>query len=304
MCIRRWIAGVGFLAALAAGPAFADDTPLSVILGKRTPALLNTLNLVAEGAGFYKEERLRVTTTLIDDPIQALKICARGEGDICPTAIEPMVSRYDEGVRMRMFLASSSKFAVVTAVAEDSPIKSLADLKGKSIGVHSIDGSAGVFTTQSALAAAGLTPADVTMVGVGMNQQAMDAFAAGKVAAVGLPLYEIIPFMVAGTKLRIFRHPLVGDVPNQGFAAAPSVIAAKPDALGHFSRAMVKASLLIRYNPKVAARYMLAAAGKPFTDGDVERNAAELNVWEDDLPAADAHSRQIGAISQSGMQKY
>ena len=92
MSIWRWmrIAGLGFLAALVASPAFADDTPLSVVLGKRTPALLNTLNLVAEGAGFYKEERLQVTTTLIDDPIQALKICARGEGDICPTAIEPM----------------------------------------------------------------------------------------------------------------------------------------------------------------------------------------------------------------------
>ena len=54
MSIWRWmrIAGLGFLAALVASPAFADDTPLSVVLGKRTPALLNTLNLVAEGAGF------------------------------------------------------------------------------------------------------------------------------------------------------------------------------------------------------------------------------------------------------------
>ena len=67
---------------------------------------------------------------------------------------------------------------------------------------------------------------------------------------------------------------------------------------------MVKAALLIRYNPKAAARYMLTAQGKPFGEGDVERNAAELTAWEEDLPAANPHSRQIGAISQNGVQKY
>ena len=55
----------------------------------------------------------------------------------------------------------------------------------------------------------------------------------------------MLPFMVAGTKLRIFRHPTM-EVPNSGYAAAPSVIAAKGDALKHFSRAIVKAALLVQ----------------------------------------------------------
>ena len=46
----------GAIAALlmASRPALADDT-LTLILGAKTPALMNTLNLVAEGAGFYKD---------------------------------------------------------------------------------------------------------------------------------------------------------------------------------------------------------------------------------------------------------
>jgi ABC-type nitrate/sulfonate/bicarbonate transport system substrate-binding protein len=93
-------------------------------------------------------------------------------------------------------------------------------------------------------------------------------------------------------------------VPNSGYAAAPSVMAAKADALQHFSRAIVKASLLVRYNPAVAARALLTADGKPFGDADLRRKTAELTAWEDDLPAADPDNKRIGAIPITGMQAY
>lgn len=291
------------LLALAAGPALAAES-LTVVLGVTTPPLMNTLNLIAEGAGFYKEEGLRVTTRLVPEAVQALKICASGEADVCPTAVEPVVDHYDEGVRVRMFLSRASKYGNVIAVTEESPIKTWADLKGATIGVHTVKGSASVFTAQSALTAAGLRRGDYSMATIGMDKDAMAAITAGKVQAAGLPMYEFIPFMVKGMKLRIFRHPVLADVPNAGYAAAPSVIAARPDALGHFSRAIVKASLLVRYNPKAAARAMLTAQGKPFTDADLQRITAELTAWEDELPAADPGSRRIGAIPQDGIQRY
>ena len=177
-------------------------------------------------------------------------------------------------------------------------------LKGKAIGVHLATGAAGVFPTQSALAAAGVAPGETTMVTVGMNQQAMDALASGKVAALGLPMYEMVPFIAAGAKLRILRHPILGYVANGGYASTPSVIAAKSDALGRFSRAIVKASLLIRYNPSAAARALLVADGKPFTDEDLRKKTADLTAWEDDLPASDPTSRRIGGFSIAGMQRY
>jgi len=132
----------------------------------------------------------------------------------------------------------------------------------------------------------------------------MGALASGKVSAAALPYYELIPFMVAGLKLRILRHPTLGDTPNAGYAAAPSVLAVKRDAVKRFSRAIVKASLLIRYNPATAARDLLTADGKPFTDADVQRKTAELTAWEDDLPVADPINLRIGAMSMSGMQRY
>jgi NitT/TauT family transport system substrate-binding protein len=205
---------------------------------------------------------------------------------------------------MKMFLTRASKFGYVIAVLQDSPIKTLADLKGKTIGVHTLTGSSPVLTTQSALATVGLTPADYTLVGIGMEDSAANALGSGKVAAAALPLYELIPYIVGGMKLRIFHHPTLGNSANAGYLASPSVLAAKHAAVGRFSRAIVKASLLVHYHPDAAARAMLTAVGAPFTAEDVQRRTAELNAWQDDLPAANPQSRRIGAPSLPGMQRY
>ncbi|MGD1070507.1 MAG: ABC transporter substrate-binding protein [Bryobacteraceae bacterium] len=306
----RWLRNAGFgvcaILLLAHRPALAEneESALSVVKDGKTPPLMNALNLIAEGAGFYKEEHLRVATVASDGPVDARRICSSGEGDICPVGMEPLVAPSPTGVQLKMFLARISKFGYVIGVPEDSPIRTPADLKGKKIGVHSATGTSATFATESELSASGLKPADYELVTAGLNEQALDALASGKVAALGLPYYEMLPFIVAGAKLRIFRHPTLGDVPNSGYAAAPSVIAAKEDALEHFSRAIVKASLLVRYNPAAAARALLTADGKPFGDADLRRKTAELTAWEDDLPAADPANRRIGAISMTGTQAY
>jgi NitT/TauT family transport system substrate-binding protein len=288
---------------LTCHPALAEDT-LSVVKDGKTPPLMNALNLIAEGAGFYKEEGLKVNTVASDGPADARRICSSGRGDICPLGIEPLVAPPVDGVRMKMFLARMSKFGYVIGVPEASAIRTPADLKGKKIGVHSITGTSALFATQSTLSAAGLAPTDYELVTIGMNDQALEALTAGNVDAAALPLYEMLPFMVGGLKLRIFRHPTLGNVPNSGYAAAPSIIAAKADELKHFSRAIVKAALLIRYDPAVAARALLAAGGKPYGDADVRTKTAELTAWEDDLPAADPGNPRIGAISLTGTAAY
>ena len=40
-----------------------------------------------------------------------------------------------------------------------------------------------------------------------MEDSAIDMLTSGKVQAAALPLYELIPYMVGGLKLRIFHHP-------------------------------------------------------------------------------------------------
>jgi hypothetical protein len=49
---------------------------------------------------------------------------------------------------------------------------------------------------------------------------------------------------------------------------------------------------------------MLTARGDAFTEDDVKTVAAELAVWDPDLPAGDPASRTIGALSLTGLQPY
>ncbi len=287
---------------LAQGSARADDA-LKLVLGQ-TPELMNTLNLTAQGAGFYEAEHLKVTLTPVKGSVEARAICLAGQFDICPIGIEPLITDYDKGLQMRMFLSRAAKFTYVYAVLDDSPIQSLADFKGKKIGVHSSDGSTATVATQSGLSVAGVQPADYALVTIGKDDDAMDALVSGRVDAAALPYYEFIPYILAGRKLRIFQHPALKDVANSGYAASPAVLAANADAIKRFSRAIVKADLLIRYNPKAAAHAILIALGKPFNDATLDRKVAELNAWQDYLPAGNPEGDRIGAISQSGIQSY
>ena len=221
---------------LAYGSARAEDT-LSLVLG-RTPELMNTLNQVAQGAGFYKDEQLKVTETRVKSSLEAQTACSAGQFDICPIGIEPLITNYGRGTRLQMFLTRAAKFTYVYAVLDDSPITSLADFKGKTIGVHSSDGASATAATQSGLEVAGVKASEYRLVTVGKDGDAIEALVSGKVDAAALPYYEFIPFIVAGRKLRIFPHPALQNVTNSGYASAPRVLAAKGPEVQRFSRAM------------------------------------------------------------------
>jgi NitT/TauT family transport system substrate-binding protein len=281
----------------APAPALADDT-LTVVLGTGLPPLMDTLDLVAQGAGFYKDEHLTIVKTIVPGAAEALKACADNTADICPIGIERMFTGYEIGQHAQLFLAWASRYTYVLAVLDDSPIKTLTDFKGASIGVHELGPqSTGQATVTSMLANAGLQNGDYTFVPIGFNN--LDALTSKRVAGAGFPYYEMIPFQVAGAKLRIFENPILKDTPSGGYGASPATIQTKGDALRRFARAIVRASLLVRLNPAGSARLMLQANGKPFTDADVQLYTRELTYWESSLPAADPSNKRIGYLPEA-----
>jgi ABC-type nitrate/sulfonate/bicarbonate transport system substrate-binding protein len=305
-CAVRVAAGIALaILCLAPRPAGADDT-LSVVLGTGLPPLMDTLDLVAQGAGLYHDEHLTVTKMLVGGGADALNACANDTADICPMSIESLFTGYEHGIRAQLFLTWASRYTYVLAVLDESPIRTLAGFKGATIGVHTIGTIplSGEVAVDSMLGTAGLTPADFSLLAIGFNDQALQALRSGRVAAAAFPFYELIPFQVAGTKLRIFENPILADTPSGGYAASPATIAAKGDALRRFARAIVKAALLVRLNPAGSARLMLQAHGEPFTDGDVQRYTRELTLWEDSLPARDPANPAIGAIPLAGEDAY
>jgi NitT/TauT family transport system substrate-binding protein len=278
---------------------------LSIVLGKPQLSLMDTLYLTAEGAGFFAAERLRVNTVRVGGAAEATEVCSSGAGDLCPMGVEVLLTGYERGIRLQLFLARERRFTYVLCVPEESPVRSIADLKGGAIGVHILGpGGAGQVAIDSMMAAAGLHSGDYTFVPIGYEQAAWQAVTAGRVAAAAFPSYDHIPLRAGGTAMRILTHPTLANVVNGGYAASPATIAAKSDALARFSRAIVKSALLIHYNPQAAARFVYEAYGAPFGEREVQHKTRELLLWQDTLPAADPAYPRIGEVSAAGLQPY
>jgi NitT/TauT family transport system substrate-binding protein len=293
------------LAALftAPKPAAADDS-LTLIAGAQQTAFFEILEYVAEDAGFFKEEHLNVDVQFAGNPGSAAQLVASGKGDICSISTEPIIQGYDKGLRLQAFFSRDPQYLWVLAVLADSPIRTLADFKGTTLGEYS-PGSPAEISTNAMLQGAGLKKSDVNYLVIGGGAQAITALTDKKVAGAAFPYPELAIYEAnAGQKYRFFWNPILKDIGDVGFAARPDTIQTKTDALKRFSRALAESAILIRENPQVAARYFLQGAGIKPTD-EARRNEINLlNISQDQLPGTNPASKQIGLMSSLGMGVY
>jgi NitT/TauT family transport system substrate-binding protein len=253
-------AAVLALAAAAPRPALADDA-LTVLSGSFPTAYFEVLGDVADKAGFYKEEHLDVTTQYVGNPSLAIQALASGKGDVASIGLEPMLQGYEKGLRMTAFLARDPHLQQVLGVLEGSPIHTLADFKGTTIGELTL-GQPGEIYTKVMLAGAGLKPGDYSFAPIGNGAQAIQALVTGKVAGAAFPGPELRIYEVtANLKFRYFREPIIADSSDVGYVASPATLAARADVLRRFSRAIVKAAIVCRVNPQLAAKYFVESSG-------------------------------------------
>jgi ABC-type nitrate/sulfonate/bicarbonate transport system substrate-binding protein len=107
-----------------------------------------------------------------------------------------------------------------------------------------------------------------------------------------------------GLTFRYFFNPLLSDVPNSAWVTSPATIRDKADLLRRFSRAIVEASIVIRENPQLAAKYFVEDSGGKVTAAAIADEVRLLNVSQDLLPAVDPTSKTIGMIPYRGVVLY
>jgi ABC-type nitrate/sulfonate/bicarbonate transport system substrate-binding protein len=148
------------------------------------------------------------------------------------------------------------------------------------------------------LAGAGLKKSDYSFVAIGGGAQSIQALTSKRVDAAAFPYPALrIDEVVGNLKFRYFYDPLLKDVSDVAYVASPATIATKAGAMRRFSRAIVKAAILIRVNPALAARYFAQANGQPATAEATANETRLLTTAYDSLPGGDPASLQIGQIS-------
>lgn len=140
---------------------------------------------IAEQLGYFKAEGLDVTIVDFAGGSRALQAVVGGSADVVSGAFEHTINMQFKGQPMRAFVLQGAAPQIVLGVNPKTlpNFKTVADLKGKKIGVTAPGSSTNVLAN-FVLAKAGLKPSDVSFVGVGAGSGAVAAMRAGQIDAM------------------------------------------------------------------------------------------------------------------------
>jgi NitT/TauT family transport system substrate-binding protein len=286
--------GAALLAAPAVLRAQALEKPKATIAvgGKN---LLYYLPLtIAEQRGYFKDEGLDLSIVDFAGGARALQAVVGGSADVVSGAFEHTVNMQYKGQRMRAFVLQGRAPQIVLGVNPKTmpDFKTLADLKGKKIGVTAPGSSTNVMVN-FALAKVGLKPSDVAIVGVGASQGAVAAMRSGQIDAIS-NLDPVITLLQRSGDLKIVSDTRVvaeaervfgGPMPAGCLYCPQSFIDRHPNTVQAMANAIVRANKWIQ------------AAGP----SDIITNVPEAYLLGDRAVYIDAFLAAKGALSPDGM---
>jgi NitT/TauT family transport system substrate-binding protein len=210
---------------------------------------------IAEQRGYFKAEGLDVTIVDFAGGARALQAVVGGSADVVSGAFEHTVNMQFKGQRMRAFALQGQAPQIVLGVNPKTmaAYKTVADLKGKKIGVTAPGSSTNVMVN-FILAKAGLKPSDVSIIGVGAAQGAVAAMRSGQIDAIS-NLDPVITLLQRSGDLKIISDTRVvaeadkvfgGPMPAGCFYAPQAFIDKHPNTTQALTNALVRANKWIQ----------------------------------------------------------
>ena len=300
---RRHLLASGLLAATIPDWAQAqalEKSKVTVAVGGKN--LLYYLPLtIAEQLGYFKAEGLEVTIVDFAGGSRALQAVVGGSADVVSGAFEHTVNMQFKGQRMRAFVLQGAAPQIVLGINPKTMagFKTLADLKGKKVGVTAPGSSTNVMLN-FVLAKAGLKPSDVSVIGVGAGNGAVAAMRAGQIDAMS-NLDPVITLLQRSGDLKIISDTRVvaesekvfgGPMPAACLYAMQSFISSNPNTTQALANAIVRADKWIQ---KAGAADIIKTVPESFLMGD-------RAVYIDAFLAAKGALSPDGMIPEKGAQ--
>ncbi len=244
------MAGLMACALCAAAPATsARSSQVRVAVSSDAITLLPVH--LAQTLGYYKEEGLDVTLSLIGSANQTLDALHDGSVNVAlGTTVPIQTAAAGRSIQGFLVIYATINNVLIVSPAANADIHSIADLKGRRIGVSNLGSGSQIFLNYL-LTANGLPPADVKAVAIGVGAPALAAIARGDVDAallVGGAINVLLKDHPGLTILADTRTPegsqrVLGPVPFPGslLVAEESWLKANPDTARRFVRAVRKA---------------------------------------------------------------
>ncbi len=186
---RQFTSAVALGAAAIAVPhvhaqAKLEKTKISIAVGGKAAFYYLPLT-IAEQLGYFKTEGLDVEISDFSGGSRALQAVVGGSADVCSGAYEHTINLQAKNQFFQAFVLEGRAPQIALGVSTKNlpDYQTLADLKGKKIGV-SAPGSSTNMVANLVLSRGGLTPNDVSFVGVGVAAGALTALRSGQIDAI------------------------------------------------------------------------------------------------------------------------
>jgi NitT/TauT family transport system substrate-binding protein len=263
-----WATGVGFTGAVQ-----AEVDKVTIAVGGKSLFYYLPLT-IAEQRGYFKEEGVNVTIVDFAGGSKALQAVVGGSADVVSGAYEHTINLQAKKQYFKAFVQQARAPQIVLAVSTKTmpDYKSLADLKGKKIGVTA-PGSSTNMVASFVLDRAGISSKEVSFIGVGAGSGAVAAMKSGQIDAIAnldpvissLERDGAIKVLVDTRKLAAARDVFGGDMPAGCLYTSEAFIKNNPKTVQALTNAMVKAA---RWIQTASAEDVLKTVPPSYSMGD------------------------------------
>ena len=243
--------------ALSAAPAWTQDKPLRSVRLAVGTSVLNIgypMLTLARSLGYWKDEGYDVELMPVGASLQAVQQMVAGNAEFAEVNASVIVQgNIKNNLPLRIVMANGVIDWSV-AVRSDGPIKSVKDLKGKTIGVFSL-ATGGIAYFNSLLRANGLDPTrDVELVPLGLGAPPVEAMKSGKVQAILYWAAALATFENAGLKVTKLSGANWNTYPDYSLSTMQATIEKSPEMVAGIARGIAKATVFALASPDCARR--------------------------------------------------
>ena len=253
---------------------------------------------IATKMGWFKDAGISVELVPLPGSTDCVKLVGTGDLAYSLPSVEPLASLRPQGLKAKVFYTAYQGNIYGPAVPADSPIKTLADLKGKKIGVQAM-ASAGYPVMRAIAASKGMnTDTDISIIVVGEGAQAAALVRSKQVDA--LSLYDVQYALIenAGVPLRRLEAKQIDRYPSNGFVALDETLAKNRAQAVALAQGYAKGTIFAIANPEAAVRILWEVY--PLTKSTGKDEATAL---KDDLATLNARIKNW-RLAAGGVTKW
>lgn len=195
---------------------------------------------IAQANGYLAQEGLELNMPLAKGSMVVIQQLINGGGVYAQLPPDGVIIANAKGADLKFFYSFITKNPFPLAVLDDSPIKTLEDLRGKKIGVFSLS-AVQFYTTQAIMKSAGMVKdKDYQLIDVGSGASALASLQRGDVDALAQDVLIYAGFNNRGATFRYLSSEQISKVFAWGLVSTDANLQKNPAQATALARALTK----------------------------------------------------------------